>query len=388
MIAVDDQLTAGTLIGSFRQGHLLPVSTPAACLTGIGRIDLHELPASLFRFAGQFTEELRPGRVTNAFSQTMVVSHAVDVQVFDADDPKPVSNLPTFLMSEGITLEGDPLMHTRNHLALFGSFLGTLLKCGELALHARQVLLFLTEKARVRNLLSCRKARKGFESNVNPHAFGTFRQTFGFALDRERDVPLASRGTLDSTRFDLALNWAMVDHLDATDLGETDTVIRLPSPADNMGETEARLWEGEGVIPVLPLKAGIARFLSMFSETAEECLESQVNAYRHVLQNLRMNARKRWTFLFKKRKGILLLKTGEGDTVSLIGSFAHFQQVVIEPTALIKSLVQLLDLFLGWIETVLVHFQHVSILAQTQQEFKREAAPYLPQTSNGFHPHA
>ena len=380
MIAVDDQLTGGTLIGSFRQGHLLPVSTPAACLTGISWIDLHELPASFFRFAGQFTEELRPGRVTHAFCQTMVVSHVVDVQVFDADDPKPVSNLPTFLMSEGITLEGDPLMHTRNHLALFGSFLGTLLKCGELALHARQVLLFLTEKARVRNLLPCRKARKGFESNVNPHAFGTFRQTFGFALDRERDVPLASRGTLDRTRFDLARNRAMVDHLDAADLGETDTVI--------MGETEARLWEGEGVIPVLALKAGIARFLSLFSETAEECLESQVNAYRHVLQNLRMNARKRWTFLFKNRKGILLLKTGEGDTVSLIGSFAHFQQVVIEPTALIKSLVQLLDLFLGWIETVLVHFQHVSILAQIQQEIKREAAPYRPQTRSGFHPPA
>jgi hypothetical protein len=101
-----------------------------------------------------------------------------------------------------------------------------------------------------------------------------------------------------------------------------------------------------------------------------------------------MNARKRWTFLFKNRKGRLLLKTGEGDSVSLIGSFAHFQQVVIEPTALIKSLVQLLDLFLGWIETVLVHFQHVSILAPTQQEIKREAAPYLPQTRNGFHPHA
>ena len=97
-----------------------------------------------------------------------------------------------------------------------------------------------------------------------------------------------------------------------------------------------------------------------------------------------MHATEGGTFLFQDREGVLLLKTGEGDTVSLIGSFAHFQQVVIEPTALIKSLVQLLDLFLGWIETVLVHFQHVSILAQTQQEIKREAAPYLPQTRNGF----
>jgi hypothetical protein len=45
-------------------------------------------------------------------------------------------------------------------------------------------------------------------------------------------------------------------------------------------------------------------------------------------------------------------------------------------------------LLLGWIETVMVHFQHVSILAQIQQEIKREAAPYRPQTRNGFHPHA
>jgi hypothetical protein len=39
-------------------------------------------------------------------------------------------------------------------------------------------------------------------------------------------------------------------------------------------------------------------------------------------------------------------------------------------------------LLLGRIETVLKHFQHIPIVAQTEQECKREAAPHLPQRRN------
>jgi len=53
-------MTAWTIEDADIQGHLLPMSTGAACLTRIGRIDFDELPASFFRFAGQFGEELRP----------------------------------------------------------------------------------------------------------------------------------------------------------------------------------------------------------------------------------------------------------------------------------------------------------------------------------------
>jgi hypothetical protein len=56
--------------------------------------------------------------------------------------------------------------------------------------------------------------------------------------------------------------------------------------------------------------------------------------------------------------------------------------VVIEPTALFQGLVELLLLLLGGVETVFVHFQHMRIVGQTQQECKREIVLHLPQTRN------
>ena len=95
-----------------------------------------------------------------------------------------------------------------------------------------------------------------------------------------------------------------------------------------------------------------------------------------------MNATQAGTFLFQDREGVLLLKTGEGKTVPFVGRFAHFQQLVIQPTTLFKGLVQLVNLLLGWEQTVLKCFQHSRIVVQTEQECKRETAPHLPQTRN------
>jgi len=58
--------------------------------------------------------------------------------------------------------------------------------------------------------------------------------------------------------------------------------------------------------------------------------------------------------------------------------------VVIEPTTLFKRLIELVELFLGWVYPILKHFMHVVIIAQTEQEVKREAAPCLVQGWSGL----
>ena len=166
----------------------------------------------------------------------------------------------------------------------------------------------------------------------------------------------------------------MIDHLDRANLGECHTVI--------IGNTEARLREGEAIVSAIAFEARETRFFSMLSHTSEEGLEGQINTYRHILQDLRMHAAQGGTLLFQNRERVLLLKTGERDSVPFVGGLAHFQQVVIEPTTLFKGFVELLLLLLGRIETVLKHFQHISIVGQTEQECKREAAPHLPQRRN------
>ena len=126
----------------------------------------------------------------------------------------------------------------------------------------------------------------------------------------------------------------------------------------------------------------------MFSDSTEESLKSQINTNGNVLQDLGMDGVEGRTFLFQNREGVLLLKTGERDTIAFIGRFAHLQQVVIEPTTLFKGLVELVKLFLGWVDTVQKHFQHILIVVQTGQECKRGAAPPLPKQGTHFIPMA
>src|SRR5437660_11886237 len=79
--------TAGTIEDTDIQGYLLPMSTPATGLARIGRIDFYELASSFFRFGVQLGKEGRPRGICNAFRKTMVVGHAVHLQVLHADDP-------------------------------------------------------------------------------------------------------------------------------------------------------------------------------------------------------------------------------------------------------------------------------------------------------------
>ena len=115
-------MTARTSEDPDIQGHLLPMSAHAACLTRVGRVHSNRGPASFFRFAGQFPEKFRPRGIGNAFGQTMIVNHAVHMQVFHADHAKTVNDLPGRLMREVISSERDPFMHTGHNLTLFSAF--------------------------------------------------------------------------------------------------------------------------------------------------------------------------------------------------------------------------------------------------------------------------
>src|SRR5437763_261570 len=106
------------MIGSLRQRHLLPMCAPAAILRRIGRVDLEELSASFFRFAGQLGEKGRPCRVTDAFRQTMIMNHPVDRQVFNGNDAESVNDGTRLLMSEIVAPELDPLVNTSYDLAM------------------------------------------------------------------------------------------------------------------------------------------------------------------------------------------------------------------------------------------------------------------------------
>ncbi len=352
------------MIRTFTQGHLLPMMAPAAILRRVSGVNLNELSTSFFRFVGQLGEKDRPRCIVNALRQTMIVNHPVHVKVFYRDDAKSINDLSTFLMSEVISPELDTLMYPGYCLAVLASLRSTFSQFGMLTLDFGKGLLFFPEKAGISNLFSIREGSKGLQAYVYPYLGSNRVKSKRFTLARKADVPFASRGTLHGTGFQFPFDLTMVDHLDAANLGEAHPLI--------MCDTEARLREGEAIVSAFALETRIARVLGMFSHSAEEGFESQVNPNRNILHDLGMHDGERRAFLFQNREGVLLLKTGEQDPVPFIGRLAHFRQVVIEPMALFKSVTQLLFLLLGWIHAILKHFQHMLIVAQTQQDASGE----------------
>ncbi len=367
------------MIHTLTQGHLLPMVAPAAILGRIGRIDFDERSASFFRFARELVKELRPCRVTDAFRETMVMYHPVDLEVFDADHAEAVNDLAALLMGEVLTSERDPLMDTGNRLAMLAPLRSTLCQSGVLALHLCQRLFFFTEEARVLNLSGIREGGKGFESHVNTDLSIRWLKAFRLAFYGEAHVPLARRRARNGTGFDLPFDLAVIDHLDAANFREADTMI--------MGDAKPRLREGETIVAVGPTEARVSWVLTRLA-AAEEGFEGEVNADCNVLQHLGMHTFQRGALLFQKRESLLLLIEQEGLACLLIGGFAYFQQVIIQPTALRKRLVELMNLFLRWGDSVLVGFTHIGSIAQSRTDVEgQEVCPtHAPNKERPFIP--
>jgi len=359
-------MTAGTIVYPFRERHLLAMSTPAACLTRIGRVHSDILPASFFRFAGQFAEKFRPRGIRNALGKTMIMGHTVHLQVFHTDDPIAIHKAAAFLVREVVTPERDPLMDASDSFAVLPPFGRTLCKLTVLALHLGKGFFFLTEKAGVGDLFTGGESGKGLEPYVNADLFGAFRQALGFDFARERSVPLAGAALLDGEGFDLALQRAMQDELDMPNARSKELALLV--------KLKAKLWIREAIITALALEAGMAWVFASF-DAAEERLKSQIKPYSDMLQDLGVDGCEGGPFLFQDGIGGMLLVERQALTSLLIGGSALCKQVVIQPTALFKRLIELCFLLFCGVYPVPKHFTHVQIICLNLTGVNRQGTP-------------
>jgi len=251
--------------------------------------------------------------------------------------------------------------HVKRHHLPMMTTAAILTRIGRIDLHK----LFFPKAARVFNLFTRRQGGKRFESYINPHLGRHIRQTMSVAFDREAGVPLARATLVDGKGFNPASDGAMVDHHDTAHFGQADTVV--------MRDGKARLWEGETIVSVTASEAGVSWRLASF-HSSEECLERQVNPYRNILQDLRVDSFQGRTFLFQSPKGVDLVIQGKPFAFLFPSITPFFKQVVIEPTAFIKHAGELLRLLFGWVDSVLKHFMHLSIVAQSRTYVKKGAA--------------
>ena len=132
---------------------------------------------------------------------------------------------------------------------------------------------------------------------------------------------------MHGTRFETALDFPMVDHLDVANLGEHHPLV--------MRHGKAALREGEAVITVIPTEPGKTWGFSCFASSKKR-FKCQINPYRDILQDLGMNSFQRGALLFQHRIGGLLPIERQGFPLLRVSRLALFQQMVIEPTTLIQ----------------------------------------------------
>jgi hypothetical protein len=330
MIAAYHKTTTRTVIGSLTERHLLAMVTPTTVLAGIGRVDLDSYSASFFRFADQHIEESRPRRVTYTFSETVVMHHPVDLQIFNRYETVGVYDLSAGLVGEVGTLETYPLVDSGNYLASFLTFRCTLFSLRKLSLSASQFLFFFAKEAGIGYLRTIRQGSKAVQADIKADLVRVLWKNIRlYVITAKASVPFASARAGDSASFGIAFNRSMEFNLDMTDLRDYQFVTdKLTAARD--------LREGDRVIPSIALEAGITSFFVTGLNSPKESLKSQIEPDGYVLQYLTMHQTKPITYKLQSWQLIDLLVQPRRFAWLLVSVTTFSQPMVIEPATFFK----------------------------------------------------
>lgn len=332
MIAVLLSLATLASVDALRKGHLLPVSASVAGLRGVGRIHFHAHSPGAFSLDEKQRKEQRPGRVRDAFCETVVVNHAVHFQVFHSDKTKPVDDPPRLLVGEVKTAKRDAFMDAGNGLTPFFSLGRALHGFAESSLCLRQFLFIGAEEPGVVDSFSVRPDGKHGEcgqANIDTYLFGRLWHRF-WASDfaGERNVPFARRGSANCAGLRFSFDGAVQYYFDRSDFGENEFVFYHKT-------TRRALRKRHAVVAELATKTWVAWLLTS-PDATEERLEREVDANGDVLQNLRVDCGKRRVFFLQDRDCGLLFVQPWSCLRGLIAGLALLQKMVVHPATFVQ----------------------------------------------------
>ena len=208
----------------------------------------------------------------------MVMDHALDTQIFNADSPEMVDDLPGFLMAEIVASEPDAFMNAGDDLSALCPLGSAPVSSAQLSLRSGQGLFFLPEEAGVVDDAPMGTSGKRAKPHVDADSSIARRQGMAFHLTGEGDIPLACRRTVDGCGLGPTAQIPVHDHPDVADLGDRKHAV-FDAAAGR------RLREGEGIVPALALETGVAGLFTSL-HPAKEGFEGPVHPDGHVLQDL------------------------------------------------------------------------------------------------------
>ena len=282
---------------------------------------LHHLATSFFRFVRQEIEEHAPGGVGDAPRQVAVLNHISYFEIFYEDRIVSFYIPVRCLVEKVLPLVRDFLVGDGDEVLRFHTVLRPLLLPGEGPLAPPQEFLRLEEELRVLHGASVGIDAEGFDPHVDTDFFSRGRESpLRYAVAGEGGEPLPRRGAADGYRFYLSL--------DGT--GEVKT-----EPSDSRYHEVAslefppRLFQGEGVVPVLPPEAREPGLLSRL-HPAEERPVCFVQAFHHILEALGTHGPELGERLPQGRELHCLVVAREGPSVVLPDGDPLLQGEVVE----------------------------------------------------------
>ena len=244
-----------------------------ACLTRTARVYLDQIAPSVFGLVRNLSEKASPCSIVNRLGEH-AASQAFDIQVFDNNRSEILNQPERQTMLQLVPLIPDSSVNFLEQRNRFAPTLRAFLAARNLSLRSTKTRLSLLIETRIRNRRIVSECREVFEAHINSDCVVERRQRFGFAFDREADVPLAARA-LHRDGLNLARNGAVQFHFDYSDALHAEHVA---VQADAIAVTGKR----NAVEATRRFESRIARFFVTL-HAAEERLEGFVHAAENIL---------------------------------------------------------------------------------------------------------
>ncbi|HEY7021044.1 MAG TPA: hypothetical protein VH349_08005 [Ktedonobacterales bacterium] len=305
--------------------------------------------------------------------------HPIDRQILDRDHVKLIDNATTVLMREIAASPRNPFVNTSDNTATFGALWRAFLLFTEVTLDLGKRFFLLAEETWVGNLITRREGGKRLQAHVNAHLLSGLWQGRRFrALTGKADEPLARAAECDRRRLGRAFDWTVQEYLDLADA--------MQPQASGLCLQLAADWDlgiGEAVVAALAPKTGIPWRLAC-PHTAKEGLKGEVNAYRDVLQHLRLNLGKGGSLHFERRQGRLLIVEAQRFLPPLPCIPARSEQVIEQPATFLQLLREEALLLLIRVQTVLERLTHAPVMCLKQAKCQAREAIHPPLESRGL----
>lgn len=307
-------------------------ATARTQLTRLLGVNLDHRAPSVFCFGAQYVQELSPASVRNAFGQVSVANHVLGFEFFNGDQVMLSHKVKCQFMLKIQSLIANLLMHVGQFPHRLASAIAAFSAAGHRTLGGLQSALRHTIPARIVHRGSVAIGEKRFQAHVNTNAVACRWHWIRLGhLATETGIPFTVVA-LDGDGLDPALNGAMQDDVEHTDVGQPESVaFQLPA---------RRLRVAKTIKTMLALKAWMAWILALLA-AFEKRLVCLIQPAKCVLQHLTVNKRKLRAVFFDLAQLVGLgIVVDVAHTIVVVGGLAFLKCTVIQPETKIKRVLE------------------------------------------------